>query len=60
MQSEEADTRMFVHKTHASLTGSLFLMIVILDTDVVVLDIAGFAGSNIYALWIAFRKGNIF
>ena len=41
MQSEEADTRMFVNKKHASLTGGQTLMIVILYTDVVVLDIAG-------------------
>ena len=32
---------MFVHKKHASLTGSQTLMIVISDTDFVVLDIAG-------------------
>ena len=41
MQSKEADTRMFVQKKHASLTGSQTLMIVISDTDFVVLDIAG-------------------
>ena len=41
MQSDEADTRMFVHIKHASLTGGRTLMIVISDTDVVVLDIAG-------------------
>ena len=41
MQSEEADTRMYVHKKHASLTESQTLMIAILDTDVVVQDIAG-------------------
>ena len=32
---------MFVHIKHASLTGSGTLMIVIFNTDVVVLDIAG-------------------
>ena len=41
MQSKEADTHMFVHKKHASLTGSQTLMIVISYTDFVVLDIAG-------------------
>ena len=41
MQSEEADTHMFVHIKHASLTGSQTLMIVNANTDVVVLDIAG-------------------
>ena len=41
MQSEEADTHMFVHIMHASLTGSQTLMIVNSDTDVIVLDIAG-------------------
>ena len=39
MQSEEADTRMFVHIKHVSLTGSL--MLVISDINVVVLDIEG-------------------
>ena len=41
MQSEEADTQLFVRIIHASLTGSHTLMIVNSDTDVVVLDIAG-------------------
>ena len=41
MQSEEADTHMFFHIMHASLTGSQTLMIVNYNTDVVVLDIAG-------------------
>ena len=41
MQSEEADTCMFVHIKHASLTGRQTLMIVISATDIVVLDIAG-------------------
>ena len=41
MQSEGADTHMFVHIMHVSLTGSQTLMIVISDIDVVVLDIAG-------------------
>ena len=41
MQSEDADTHMFVHIMHASMTGSQTLMIVNSDTDVVVLDIAG-------------------
>ena len=41
MQSEEADTHMFVHIMHASLTRSRSLMIVNFDTDVVALDIAG-------------------
>ena len=41
MQSDEADTRMFVHIKHASLAGSQTLTIVISDTDVVILDIAG-------------------
>ena len=41
MQSEQADTHMFVHKMHASLTGSQTLMIVNSDTNVVVLEIAG-------------------
>ena len=41
MQSEEADTHMFVHIMHASLTGSQTLMIVSSDINVVVLDIAG-------------------
>ena len=41
MLPEEADTHMFVHLMHASLTGSQILMIVNSDTDVVVLDIAG-------------------
>ena len=41
MQLEEADTHMFVHIMHASLTGSQTLMIVNSDTVVVVLDIAG-------------------
>ena len=40
MQSEEADSHMFVHVMHASLTGSQTLMIVSSDTNVVVLDIA--------------------
>ena len=40
MQSEEADTHMFVHIMHASLTGSQALMIVNSDTNAVVLDIA--------------------
>ena len=40
MQSEEADTHMFVHIMHASLTGSQTLMIVNSYTNVVVLDIA--------------------
>ena len=37
MQSEEADTCMFVHKKHASLTGSQTLIFVISDTDVALL-----------------------
>ena len=41
MQSEEADTHMFVHIMHSHLTGSQTLMIINLDNDVVVLDIAG-------------------
>ena len=41
MQSEEADTHMFLHIMHASLTGSRTLMIVNSDTNIVVLDIAG-------------------
>ena len=43
MQSEGADTHMFVLIMHVSLTGSQTLMIVIInsDIDVVVLDIAG-------------------
>ena len=41
MQSDEADTHMFVHIMHASLAGSQTLMIFNLDTDVVVLDKAG-------------------
>ena len=41
MQSEEADTHMFVHIMHVSLTGSQTLMIVNSDIDVVVLDKAG-------------------
>ena len=41
MQSEDADTHMFVHIMYVSLTGSQTLMIVNSDTDVVVLDIAG-------------------
>ena len=41
MQSEEADTHMFVHIMHVSLTGSQTLMIINSNTDVVVLDIAG-------------------
>ena len=41
MQSEGANTHMFVHIMHASLTGSQTLMIVYSDSDVVVLDIAG-------------------
>ena len=41
MQSEEANTHMFVHIKHASLTGSQTLMIVNSDTDVFVLDVAG-------------------
>ena len=41
MQSEEADTHMFVHKMYASLTGIQTLTIVNTDTDLVVLDIAG-------------------
>ena len=40
MQSEEADTYMFVHIMHASLTGSQTLMIIDSNTNVVVLDIA--------------------
>ena len=40
MQSEEADTHMFVHIMHASLTGSQTLMIVNSDTNAVALDIA--------------------
>ena len=40
MQSEEADTHMFVHM-HASLIGSQTLIIVNSNTDVVVLDTAG-------------------
>ena len=39
MQSEEADTYMFVHIIHASLTESQTLMIVNSDTNVVLLDI---------------------
>ena len=41
MQSEEADTYMFVHIMHASLTGSQTRMIVNSDTHAVELDIAG-------------------
>ena len=41
MQSEKADTHMFVPIMHASLKGSQTLMIVNSDTDVVELDIAG-------------------
>ena len=39
MQSEDADTCIFVYLKHVLLTGSR--MNVISDTDVVVLDIAG-------------------
>ena len=56
---EEADTHMFVHAKHASLTGSRILTIVSSDTDVVVLAIA-FADLNIDALWLAFGKGDNF
>ena len=41
MQSEEANTHMFVHIMHTSLAGSQTLMIVNSDANVVVLDIAG-------------------
>ena len=41
MQSEEADTHMFLHIMRASLTESRTPMTVNSDTDVVVLDIAG-------------------
>ena len=37
MQSEEAETHMFGHIMHASLTGSQTLMVVNSDTDVNVL-----------------------
>ena len=47
MQSEEADTHMFVHIMRDSLTGSQTLMIVNSDTDVVVLDIA------VMLIWIS-------
>ena len=47
---------MFVHIMHASLTGRQTLMIVIPDTDVVLLDIAGMLSYSNYALWIAFGK----
>ena len=40
MQSEGADTHLFVHIMHVSLTGGQTLMIVNFDIDVVVLDIA--------------------
>ena len=51
---EEADTRMFDHANHVSLTGNQTLMIIISDTDVVVIDIAVNADLNIYSLWLAF------
>ena len=57
---EEADTRMFVHAKHASLTGSRTLTIVSSDTDVVVLAIAAYTDLNIDALWIAFGKRDNF
>ena len=41
MKSEEADTHMSVHIMHASLAGNQTLMIVNLDTNFVVLDLAG-------------------
>ena len=57
---EEADTCMFVHAKHASLTGSKTITIVSSDTDVVVLAIAIYPDLNIDALWLAFGKGNTF
>ena len=57
---EEADTHMFVHAKHASLTGCKTITIVSSDTDVVVLAIAVYPDLNIDALSLAFGKGNNF
>jgi hypothetical protein len=55
---EEADTRMFLHTTHAAIGGSKSIYIVSYDTDVVVIGVAVFDDLNVDHLWMTFGKGN--
>jgi hypothetical protein len=52
---EEADTRLFVHVKHTAIQGLKTSLVVITNTDVVVLAISMFAKLD--KLWIAFGKG---
>ena len=54
---EEADTRIFVHAKHASVSGMKKILIRTVDTDVVILAIAFAQKLDVEELWIAFGVG---
>lgn len=57
---EEADTRIFLHISHASRAGLLKGTIRSVDTDVVVIAVAQFHKLDLTHLWIAFGMGKSF
>lgn len=54
---EEADTRIFVHAKHASVSGMKKILIRTVDTDVVILAIAFVHKLEVEELWVAFGVG---
>ena len=54
---EEADTRMFIHVNHASMTGKKRVMLITVDTDVVTIALFAFHSLNLSELWIEFGTG---
>ena len=57
---EEADTRIFVHATHATEAGSKVIMVKASDTDVVVIAVSVLQAHQylgLQQLWVAFGQG---
>ena len=54
---EEADTRIFVHAKHASVSGMKKILIRTVDTDVVILAIAFLHKLEVEELWVTFVVG---
>ena len=54
---EEADTRIFIHAKHASVSGMKKILIRTFDTDVVILAIAFARKLEADELWVAFGVG---
>ena len=57
---EEADTRIFLHASHADRAGHRKLTIRTVDTDVVVLAVSLFHTMQLSELWIAFSHGKYY